>query len=147
MRGEASLFVMVMLLAFAIGIATIISVWFGGVIDRTTDSTTNKTSATISCASGAVSIDQVYVLNSTTARAVVRNKGFLSLNVVSAQMFNTTGNNFSASGIPVTLQKGEIRSIDFVTNFASCPASFSKLLVSTNCGGVEAAYEGSPRCL
>ena len=150
MKGISPLIAAVLLIAFTVAIATLIAGWFSTLTRTTTASVTNKTDIAVDCAGAGITIDQVYVEPGTTktARATVRNTGLATLSLVSAQLFNTTGNNFTTStSLPATLNRGNITSLVFSVNVSACPGSFSRVLVTTSCGGVESTFDSTPKCI
>jgi flagellin-like protein len=147
MKGVSPLIATVLLVAFTVVIATLVSSWFSELTHTTTDSISDKNSITSGCSGASVTIDQVYA-SSTSARAALRNSGNLNLSIVSAQFFNSTGNNFTTSTtLPASLARGGVLSLEFGINMSSCPAGFSDVIVTTSCGAAGAEFDAVPKCL
>ena len=140
----------VLLIAFTVAIATLIMGWFSTITRSTTTTVSNKTSEAVACSNAQVSIEDVYiVLNSTNgvSRVVVKNTGYTTLGITSLQIFNTTGNNFSTGFATVaSFPSGSIQSFTITAVSIPTCASFSKALVTTNCGGIADTFDGTPKC-
>ncbi len=150
MKGLSPLVATVLLVAFTVTLATIISGWFTTVTESTASTVSNKTEIATRCSSASLSIDDVYSGTGAniTARAAVRNSGSAGLTIKSAQLFNSAGFNFTAANLPVSLERGEAATIEFFyVNITSCPASFSRLIVSSDCGNAGAVFDASPKCI
>ncbi len=153
-KGISPLIAAVLLIAFTVAIATLIAGWFSTLARTTTATVTNRTDLAVGCSGASISIDQVYTVANTsggatsTARAIVRNNGLVNLSLVAAQLFNTTGIGFTTStSMPVVLARGGVTTISFASvNLVSCPGGFSRVTVTTNCGGVSATFDSTPRC-
>ncbi len=152
MKGISPLIAAVLLIAFTVAIATLIMGWFSTLTRNTTDTVSNKTTEAVGCSNSQISIEDVYITAGGTlngsARVIAKNTGFSDLTINSAQMFNTTGGNFSTGFSVVTdFTPGAIRTI-YLTNVSAsvCPTSFSKVIVTTNCGGISDTFDGTPKC-
>ena len=147
MKGLSPLIAAVLLVAFTVAIATLLSGWFSTLTRATTDSVSNKTALTSGCSGASMAIDQVYA-DLGVARAAVRNSGNVNLNIISAQLFNSTGDNFTTNTtLPAYIGKGDAMTLEFFINMSSCPAGFSSVIVTTNCGGAGAEFDAVPKCL
>ena len=152
MKGISPLIAAVLLIAFTVAIATLIMGWFSTFTRTTTTSVSNKTSEAIACSNAQISIEDVYItagnIATGSARIVVKNTGFTTLAINGAQVINTTGQNFSTgfSGVS-SLTAGSIQTLS-LTNVSvpTCPSTFSKVIVTTNCGGISDIFDGTPRC-
>ena len=152
MKGISPLIAAVLLIAFTVAIATLVMGWYTTITRNTTDAVSNKTSEAVSCSNSQISIDDVYItagdkLNGSV-RIIAKNTGFSGLMINSAQVFNITGGNFSTGFSQITdFTPGAIRTI-YLTNVSigACPASFSKVIVTTSCGGIADTFDGVPKC-
>ena len=152
MKGVSPLLSGILLVAITVTVASLASGWFTSTIRASTDTATNRTDAGLLCSGASISIDNLFITgtSSATVTASVRNTGQTdTLALQNAQIFNSTGSNFSATNINTStkLNKGEVFTLSFVTaSFDSCPGSFSELLITTNCGGITDKYTGTPKC-
>jgi flagellin-like protein len=152
MKGISPLIAAVLLIAFTVAIATLVMGWFSTLTRTTTETVSNKTSESVSCSNAQIGIQDIYITagNSATgsARVIVKNTGFKTLGVTSLQIYNTTGHNFSSgfSGVgsfpPGSIQTFSIENVSIIT----CPTTFSKVIVTSNCGGVTDTFDGTPKC-
>ncbi len=152
MKGISPLIASVMLIAITVAAAALIMGWFNGLTKSTTDTVSNRTTAAVTCSSAQITIEDVYVTAGTpingSARVIIKNAGFDDLFVNSLQLYNKTGDNFSTDFAPSTLTSGNIRTVSLSNvSAASCPGDFSKVIVSTSCGGVSATFDGAPKCV
>src|SRR3989338_6986080 len=148
-KGVSPLIAAVLLIAFTVAIATLVMGWFSTLTRTTTTTVTNKTTESIACSSAQLSIDDVYIrLNATESdvHVIVKNPGFTPLGITSLQAYNTTGSNFSTGFSAGTMTKGSI--VSYNITLASIPtcATFSKVIVTSNCGGIADTFEGTPKC-
>jgi flagellin-like protein len=150
MKGISPLIAAVLLIAFTVAIATLIMGWFSTLTRNTTGTVSNKTTEAVDCSNSQISIEDVYITNGTngSARIIAKNTGFSDLTINSAQMFNTTGGNFSTGFSMVTdFTPGAIRTIYLTrVSIKDCPSGFSKVIVTTNCGGISDTFDGTPKC-
>ena len=152
-KGISPLIAAVLLIAITVAIATLVTGWVSSVTRSTQASVENRTSEATYCASASIAIDQVYLVGNGTARVVVRNSGGADDLVLSnVTVFNATGSQFSSAAVPITLDRGESYTFTISTtgiavmHISGCPAAFSKALATTNCGGVSAAFDRTPKC-
>ena len=115
MKAVSPLLAAIMLVAITIVAASMVSGWttstFSGA-ERTVD---NRSAGAIQCAGASISIDQAYVSAGSNGTAVlaVRNSGDVDgLRIISAQIFDRLGNNFTANN-SVTLNRGDIGRLEF----------------------------------
>ncbi len=130
MKDISPIVVGVLLVAFTVAIATIIGGWFGTFTRETTSKVNNQTDISLACATANIEIDTVYLTPRSTAtvRVPVRNTGFINLQILSAQLYDWCGNNFTAANIPMTdFEKGVIKTLIF-----SPPSSGAGVDDSTN---------------
>ncbi len=151
MKGISPLIAAVLLIAITVAIGTLVGGWISTFTKATTDKVSNRTAEAIDCTSANINIEDVYVisgLNGVT-RAVVKNTGFSDgMTIQSAQAYNRTGSNFTGAGTPITnFDKGSLVTIVFSnTSITSCPRDFSKVVVTTTCGGISDTFDGTPKC-
>jgi FlaG/FlaF family flagellin (archaellin) len=147
MKGVEPLVAAILLFAVTVSVAIILSAWVTSITEDTTKSVSTKTTTTIGCSSASISVDEVYSLNRTRGVAIVRNDGFVNLSIAGAQFINVSGNNFTTTiALPVRLDRGHVISLDFNISLSSCPESFSKVIVSSDCG-IDSVFDGMPKCL
>ena len=151
MKGISPLLASILLIAITVAVASLASGWFTSTIRAATTATTNRTNTALDCSGASVSVDSIYITGTTSAaiKAVVRNNGQIDgMTIVGAQAYNTTGGNFSATGLPVvSVNQGSIVTLSFVPGtFVVCPTSFASLVVTTNCGGISDTFTGIPTC-
>ena len=152
MKGITPLIAAVMLVAITVAVGVFIAGWSQQFIHSTTKNVGNKTTEAIDCSPANIDIQDVYVTAGTgtgSANVIVKNTGYANnLVITNAQLFNRTGGNFTASGLPITgFNKGSIAAINFVgITVVSCPTDFSQVIVATNCGGISDTFDGSPKC-
>ncbi len=150
-KGISPLLASVLLIAITVAIATLTAGWVSTTVRTTQATITNKTTEAVDCSAAGIVIDDVYASSGTavTARAIVRNTGQTDdLTITSAQLYNTTGANFTASSIPISnVDKGNVNTLSFSSaSLAACPGSFSQVVVTTSCGGVSAVFDKAPKC-
>src|SRR3989344_974063 len=141
MKGISAFLASVLLITVVFVVGLIVTNWMTAITRSTQITAENKTAEATQCASAGITIDDVYV-NSTSARAIVRNSGQSdNLQLVNAVALNTSGSSSTVSSIDTDFDKGEITTINFTgISFNSCPSSFSKIIVSTNCGGISTEF-------
>jgi len=150
MKGISPLIATVLLIVIVVSIGAVVMTWTSTFTATTTKTVQNKSDTAINCASASISIDEVFVINGTSGvvRAAVKNSGFVDAIVItSAQVYNSTGGNFTASDLPVgNFNVGQIVTLQFRNvSMANC-SSFSRLTVASSCGGVTDSFTGSPKC-
>jgi flagellin-like protein len=151
-KGISPLIASVLLIAFTVAIATIVFSFLSTTVKQTTTSTANKTTEALECSAASINIDDVYIsgTSAATVRVIVKNTGFTNgLSIISANVYNKTGVNFSTSDVPLTgFDKGETATLTFtnVNMSAGCPTAFSKVIIATSCGGVSDTFDGTPKC-
>jgi flagellin-like protein len=151
-KGVSPLIASVLLIAMTISAAYLIMNWVTALNQQTSEVVSNRSDTAVRCSSARITIDDVYLASGDTetgsARIIVKNTGFDPLDVNSAQLYNRTGDNFSTGFSPQTVTAGAIYTV-YITNVSvpSCPADFSKVLVTSSCGGISATFDGAPKCL
>ena len=152
MKGISPLIAAVLLIAFTVAIATLVMGWFSTLTRETTTTVSNKTTEAVACSNAQITVEDVYVtagsLASGSARVVVKNTGFTILGITSIKVYNTTGHNFSTGfSVVSSFPSGSIQSFS-ITNVSvpTCPGTFSKVLVTSNCGGIANTFDGTPKC-
>ncbi len=150
MKGISPLLASVLLIAVTVAIATLVMGWISTITRTTQTTVSNRTVDAVNCASASIVIDDVYVATgSRNATVIVRNAGQTdSLQITFAPLYNSTGHNVNPSeSLPVSsFDRGEIQVFTYgSTGIPSC-ATFSKAVVSTNCAGVSATFDRTPKC-
>ena len=151
MKGITPLLATVLLVSTVFIIGLLVTSWLGTLTRQTTEQASNKTTEATQCASAGISIEDVYLRTPNITRVIIRNSGQAdNLNVIGATVFNTTGHSATTAG-PSDFDKGNVTTITVESaqatlNFSSCPAAFSKVIVTTNCGGISDEFVGTPRC-
>jgi flagellin-like protein len=153
MKGISPLIASVMLIAFVMAIGILVMGWMSTLTRTTTATVTNSTDTAIGCSSASINIDEVYVTTGSTngtVRAIVKNTGYKDgMQVSNAVLLTNTGMNYSVSNptLPYSnFNKGDIVTLQFSNvSIASC-TSFSKVIVTTNCGGISDTFSGTPKC-
>jgi flagellin-like protein len=150
-KGISPLLAAVLLIAVTVSIGTLVMGWLGTIMRSTQTEVSNTTTEAVDCSSAGIIIEDVFLSSgfNKTARVIARNSGFLDgMQIISAQIYNRTGSNFSASSLPVTnLNKGNLTTLSFSPNATivnACPDDFSRVIVSTNCGSTE--FTAVPSC-
>ncbi len=147
MRGVSPLVASVLLIAIVITISMIIMGWLSTLTKTTTSTVTNKTQEGINCASASISIEDVYIIGTSSANVVVKNTGFTNGLNISGTLLNITGYNFTATQPASLLNKGNVFTLNFPSvSIATCPNSFSRVIVTTDCGGVIDTFTNAPKC-
>ncbi len=150
MKGISPLLAAVLLIAVTVAIATLVMGWISTITRTSQVAVSNRTTEAVNCASAAVVIDDVYVATGAlTATVIVRNAGQAdSLQLTFAPLYNATGNSVNpAETLPVTgFDKGEIQTLTYSSTGINACANFSKAIVATNCGGVSATFDRTPKC-
>jgi flagellin-like protein len=158
MKGVSPLLAGILLIAITVTVASMASGWFTSTITTSTSSTTNKTGQGLDCSGASVSIDNVFVIGTgqqlVNATVSILNNGQTdNLRIQSAQLYNVTGNNFTANNTATlsedgVLNKGEIAILEFYNlSIAACPAAFLEVTVLTSCGGISDRFTSRPKCI
>lgn len=149
-KGVSPLIAATLLIVMVVAIGTIVMGWLYTFTRSSQEIVENRTDEAIHCSGGSIAIQDVYITPGTagTARAVVKNTGFVDdLTLVSAQIYNRTGHNFTASGMPAeNFNKGKIRTISFYNISIPNCGNFSKVIVTTNCGDISDTFRSVPKC-
>ncbi len=156
-KGVSALLAAVLLIAVTVAIATLVMGWLATITRATQVTVSNRTVEAVDCSSASLVIDEVYIDSgiNQTQRVIIRNSGQTdNLQIIAAQIYNSTGGNFSANSLPIqNFNRGNVTTLVFIDRLAnitvvdSCPGAFSRVLVSTNCGGVSAEFTGTPKCI
>ncbi len=116
-KGISPLLATVLLIAATVVTTTMLSGWVSTTMSTTQSTVGNKTSEGVACAAAEIVIDDVYsgAGSGSVARAIVRNSGGSdNLAITSAQLYDRIGHNFtSTSPLPISLNKGQIATINF----------------------------------
>jgi flagellin-like protein len=149
MKGVSPLIASVFLIVMVISLASLITTWMITLVKETQSSVGERTAKTIDCSNAAITIDNVFLNPSErTARIIVRNSGFVDgLEITSSELLDITGNTFSASGLPLIINKGDVATILFEDHNINMCSNFMQALVSTTCGGVHDIFTSTPVCL
>ncbi|MDI6720997.1 MAG: hypothetical protein QMD85_01310 [Candidatus Aenigmarchaeota archaeon] len=151
MKGISPLVASVLLLAIVVSIAVVVGSWVSGMAKDTTATVGNRTAESVSCSASDIIVEALYVHAGNEAtgysRAVIRNQGFQALTLTSAQLINRTGFNVTTSSTLGIIAKGEAQVIVFPnTSVSVCPTDYSRLILTSNCGGVSHIFTGAPIC-
>jgi len=148
-KGVSPLIAATLLIVMVVAIGTILMGWLYTFTRSAQESVSNRTEEAVSCSGASIDIQDVYLSpgSSGTARIIVKNTGFVDdMTIVSAQIFNSTGHNFTGTGIPITdFDKGEIVTIAFSNLAIPLCANFSQAVVGTNCGAISATFRKTPK--
>ncbi len=153
-KGVSPLIASVFLIAITVTIATLLSGWVSTVTRTTQVSAENKTAEAVECAAAVILIEDVYVQDTganAIVNAFVRNSGQANdLIIGNATVYNTSGGSLTATAPSVPLSdfdRGEVVTFTFTNApIPSCPTNFQEVIVTTNCGGVSAKFDKSPKC-
>jgi flagellin-like protein len=140
MKGVSPLVATVMLIVIVVSLVALISGWLTTMMTDTRETVSNRTGEGVRCTGASVSIESVYITENSTAGVasmIVKNNGIVDeLSIISAQIYNSSGYNFTAStALPDTdFVRGAVKTIRFENvSLADC-AAFSQAVVATNCG-------------
>ncbi len=115
-KAVSPLLASVLLVAVTVGIATL-TTGFVSTTFRTAESTvTNRTTEASDCSSAEIVIDDAFAKtgDNGTVTVPIRNSGFSDLQIISAQLYDKLGDNFSASNMPIAgFGKGSIVNLNF----------------------------------
>lgn len=135
MKGISPLIASVLLIAFTVSISMIIMGWFSTFTKTTTSNISSSAQEAIGCNSASLSIERVYITG-TDGAIVVKNSGFINLNIT-GMIINSTGGTCTSG--TSTLSKGNITSLAMTGCYGiglNC-ANFSRAIVTSNCGGID----------
>ena len=149
-KGISPLLAAVLLIAVTVAIATLVMGWISTITRTTQVTVSNRTSIAVDCASSAIVIDDVYInTGAFTGTVIVRNSGQADdLTITFANLYNATGTVVTpAETLPVAdFDKGEIQTFTYTAIGIPTCANFSKAIVATNCAGVSATFDRTPKC-
>ena len=150
MKGLSPLIATTLLIVMVVTLASIIISFTTTFTKNTQENVENRTNEAVDCSGANIEVDNVFLTNGTagTARVQVMNNGIKDgLTVVAAQLFNRTGGNFSATGLPVSgVDRGEIVVLTIGNVSAVLCTDFSHVTVSTNCPGATDTFRRAPIC-
>jgi flagellin-like protein len=145
-KGVSPLIATVLLIVIAVSMAGLIFSWINTFTAGSTKKMENRTAAVVDCSGAAVTIKEVYLQNGTsgTVRVVVQNSGYVDNVITAAAVYNSSGYNFSSSGVPVMSRRGEITNLVFTgTSIPTCN-DFSNVYVATACAGIDDVFSNRP---
>jgi flagellin-like protein len=149
MKGISPLVASVLLIVMVVTIAALITTWLTTFTKTSQQSVTNKTDTTLDCSGASISIQDVYVTNGSlgTVRALVKNDGLTDgLSIISGQLLNSSGGNFTATNLPFTgFNVGGLATIVFANASIATCSSFSQVIVTSSCGGIFDVFSSPPR--
>ncbi len=136
-KAVSPLLASVLLVAVTVGIGTL-TAGFVSTTFRSAESTvTNRTAEASDCSSAEIVIDDAFAKtgDNGTVAVPVRNSGFSDLQIISAQLYDRLGNNFSASNMPIAgFSKGSIVNLNFqMPKLANTTADSSSYGNNGNC--------------
>lgn len=135
MKGLSPLIASVLLIAFTVSVAMIIMTWFTSFARGTTENISATGETAVGCSSAGISIEHIYI-SGTNGVIVVRNIGFVPLDVT-GMIVNTTGGACStASATTVGVGETKALSLSGCQGIQSNCSGFSRAIVSTNCAGI-----------
>jgi len=146
-KGVSALIASVLLIAFTVSVSMIVMGWFSTFTRTATANISATTTEAIGCNAASINIERVYVSgdgsNCTAVKVIVKNTGFKSFTTVNAMFLNSTGGSCSTSS-GSALAKGSATTLSLTCankNVTTCtgtsPVSFSRVVVTTECGGVD----------
>ena len=144
MKGISPLVATVLLIAFTVAVAGLLSNWLTGFASQTTQQVGTSSSNTLSCSYGGVSLGSLkFSSSSNTISGNIENTGTVSLGNVSLQIIysNKTVANYllcTVSGVANNCTAKNISLIprDLVTFNISAQNTYESLRIATNCSGV-----------
>jgi len=148
MKGVSPLVASVLLIVLVVSAASLVTTWMSTLVKSTQETVGVRTMEGVECTNADITIDEVYVSNTGAASVVVKNSGFVNdMSLVSALTFDKSGNSASAENVPLTsINKGDLKILIFNDPSINC-ASFSQVIVTTNCAGVSETFSGTPQCV
>ena len=151
MKGISPLIAAVLLIAFTVAIATLIMGWLSSFTRSTTSSISNTTTQAVNCADARVSIREVYIDGTGAVQdvnVIVENTGGSSVGITGLEVLNSTGSGFSTGFATVgSFNKSQLTRFTITgVGCGSCPGCFSKVILTTNCGGIGDVFTNTPKC-
>jgi flagellin-like protein len=153
MKGISPLVAAVLLIAITVSIGTLVGGWISTFTRDTTDTVSNRTTEAVDCTSANLNIEDVFSTEGDpingSARVIIKNTGFSdSMTIQGADVYNISGGNFTAEGLPISnFNRGALRTLVFNNvSIRSCSGDFSKVVVTTTCGGIDDTFEARPKC-
>jgi hypothetical protein len=108
--------------------------------------TTNRTNEAVKCSFSNVVIKDVYIdMIGNIARIHIQNEGQTDESIDSVFIYNKNGENIHADGMPVSIRKNDIKTIEIsVTGFIGDCDDFDKVTATTTCSETE--FLDMPSC-
>lgn len=144
MKGISPLVATVLLIAFTVAVAGLLSNWLTGFTSQTTQQVATSSTNTLSCSYGGISLGSLkFSSTSNTLAGNIENTGTVSLGNVSLQIIysnKTVANYFlcTVGGVANNCTSKNISIIprDLITFNVSAQSTYETLRIATNCSGV-----------
>jgi flagellin-like protein len=146
MKGISPLVATVLLIAFTVAVAGMLSTWLTGFTSSTSKQVSDSSSTTLSCSYGGISLGSLkYGSSSSSLAGNIENTGTVSLGNVSIQIVytnKTVGNYFLATQNGVGINSSNaVKNIsliprDLITFNVTAQSNYELVRVSTNCSSV-----------
>lgn len=146
-KGISPLIATVLLIAFTVGVAGIVSVWLTGFTKTSTESVEEQSTTQLTCVYGGVSLRNLKYAN-TNISGNIENTGQISLGKITIQVMYTNrsdvleqklclfGTNvYNCTAANLTLSPREMKSFN-VTSGTGAVGNIDKVRVFTNCSSV-----------
>ena len=150
-KGVSPLVATVMLIVIVVSLVALISGWLTQMFAESRETISNRTSSSLDCSGASIKISSAYLtqtgVNNASARVIIENDGLVDqISIVSAQLYNSTGDNFSTSNVlPIAFPRGSLKTLSFVNASVNNCSVFSQIVVSTQCNS--ASFKAAPiRC-
>ncbi|MFC2143642.1 hypothetical protein ACFLQN_04560 [Candidatus Aenigmatarchaeota archaeon] len=145
-KGISPLIASVFLIVLVVAVASIITTWLTTLVKTTEEDVSDRTGESIECSNADITIDELFI-SSGSGNAIIINSGFVdNLSLLSSQIINLGGLNFSATNTPVhDFNKGDVVNLYFSDPGINC-GTFSKLIITTSCASLTKEYTGNPTC-
>lgn len=146
-KGVSPLIASVFLIVLVVSIASLVTTWMTQLVKDTEEEIGQRATASIECSNAAITVENVFV-GEGSANIIARNSGLTDdLSIISAQIFDLFGNNFSAVNLPIAdFDRGDIENILFTDPQILC-TTFSQATINTDCGSVSESFTGTPECI
>lgn len=144
MKGISPLIATVLLIAFTVAVAGLLSTWLTGFTSQSTKQVSESSSTTLSCSYGGVSFGSLKFSSGTsTIAGNIENTGTVSLGNISIQVIyaNKSISTYllclsGGVGSNCTAKNMSISPRDLVTFNVSTSSTYDTIRVSTNCSSV-----------
>jgi FlaG/FlaF family flagellin (archaellin) len=136
MKGISTMVATIIMIVIVVTIASYIFSTVSGITKNSLTDSDDKTRKTVDCTGASVKVEDIFLMNGTPgmARVQVRNNGVKDpITITSAQLFNSTGYNFTAAEIPVNVTIGQSVIITFSNISVPACRDFSYVDLSTEC--------------